>query len=127
MKKQGYWFKLSFKNKKAWDELYYKYFNPESEDCLFVTIQIITAKRLRREAVLSTDSNGMFEVDEETGGYIVAIPAGLQPDFAVDLISDVGLDVLKELEKYVIEERENYQIGIGSFVGELVVKKKEKK
>jgi len=114
MKQQGYWFKLSFKNKKAWEKFYYKYFNPESEDCLFVTIQIITAKRLRKKATF--DKEG-----------IELTPEGLQPDFAVDLISDVGLDVLKKLKKYVIEERENYQIGIGSFVGELVVKKKEKK
>ena len=113
MKQQGYWFKLSFKNKKAWDELYYKYFNPESEDCKFVTIQVITARQLPKKATYDTEGEILTE-------------AGVYPDFSVDLISDVGLDVLKELEKYVIEERENYQIGIGSFVGTLVVKKKEK-
>ena len=112
--KQQYWYKLSFPTKKDWEKVYYKHFNPESEDCLFVTIQIITAKRLRKKATY--DKEG-----------IELTPEGLQPDFAVDLISDVGLDVLKELNKYVIEERANYQIGIGSFVGELVVKKKEKK
>ena len=126
MKKQGYWLKLSFKDSAEYKKAKAAFLTDKEGNFLY-GIQEITAKRLRKKAILSTDSNGMFEVDEETGGYIIAIPAGLQPDFAVDLISDVGLDVLKELDKYVIEERENYQIGIGSFVGILVVKKKEKK
>ena len=126
MKKQGYWYKLSFNTEDDYLLFKAEYLTDKEGNFLY-GIQEITAKRLRKKAILSTDSNGMFEVDEETGGYIIAIPAGLQPDFAVDLISDVGLDVLKKLKKYVIEERENYQIGIGSFVGTLVVKKKEKK
>ena len=110
---QGYWFKLSFKDSAEYKKAKAAFLTDKEGNFLY-GIQEITAKRLRKKAIF--DKEG-----------IELTPEGLQKDFAVDLISDVGLDVLKELNKYVIEERENYQIGIGSFVGELVVKKKEKK
>jgi hypothetical protein len=106
MKKQGYWFKLSFKNKKAWDELYYKYFNPESEDCLFATIQIITARQLGYGATYDEEGEILTE-------------AGVYDDFSVDLISDVEI---LELEPYLIYTQASYQIGIGSFTGRVMTR-----
>ena len=109
---QGYWIKLSFKDSAEYKKAKAAFLTDKEGNFLY-GIQEITARQLQKKATYDEEGEILTE-------------AGVYDDFSVDLISDVGLDVLKKLKKYVIEERENYQIGIGSFVGELVVKKEKK-
>ena len=111
--KQGYWTKASFPTKKDWEDFKEKYLTEKSEEGSYLKfgIQIITARQLGYRATYDEEGEILTE-------------AGVYDDFSVDLISDVEI---LELEPYIIEARDSYIIGIGSFVGELVVKKKEKK
>jgi len=56
-------------------------------------------------AVLSTDSNGMFEKDEDTGEWLEAIPSSYHDDWAVAVYSKV---LIPELDKYLISEKTKY-------------------
>jgi len=102
MKKQGYWYKLSFTSLRTWNTFKNKYL---IEDGNFkYGIQIIYEGKLS------------FPATFEDGKVLTE--AGVYPDYAIDIVCDVEV---VPLNRYRVAQKKNYKIGTGGFVGKIMV------